>query len=380
MSDTIERRAYDLLARHSDLAAVLTLAEPVFGQGYSPATPWHERSLESSLDEAQRQTPFGDLVSVLSHGPRDDVGRALASALAAHAIAHARTHGMLPAELVKRVLSLASFSPFDPTPLLDLAFGDAASPCWEELASIVRQSDGRYDDMTLRAEATSAALALAASDDVSARGVLSRLHVHDTRLRLALGADLPTAATAPSLQGELLPTPRGPVATTLLALSGILFLTRGLRAFARLALGYRRPAAVVIAEDSVRISTRVEMLGRVLRAREMIVPRAGLVRAQRDIRFPRVAFYVGLIALFLGSAVGMGIFTDGVRAASPSLLGVGLLVAGLGVGLDFFFSSWRPSSNGACRLTFVPRRGRALSIGGVDPTAADAFMALLSKR
>jgi hypothetical protein len=389
MSDTIERRAYDALARHPELAAALTLAAAVLEPAYCPTAPWHERPLESPWAQDQGQTPFGDLVNVLSHGPRDGIERALASALAAHAIADARARGVLPAELVKRVVSLSTFSPFDPTPLLDLAFGDAATACWEELGAIVRQADARCDDMTLRAEATSAALALGASEDLAARAVVSRLHVSDARLRAALGGVRTSEAggVAPaneppmtaSLRGELLPTPRGPIATTLLALSGILFLTRGLRAFARLALGYRRPADVVIAQDSVRISTRVEMLGRVLRAREMIVPRAGLVRAQRDIRFPRVAFYAGLVALFLGSAIGMRVFTDGLSVASPQLLGLGLLIAALGAGLDFFFSSLRPSANGACRLTFVPRRGRAFSIGGVDPTAADASMLLLGK-
>jgi hypothetical protein len=378
MSDALPRRAYEALARHADLAQVLALAEPVLEASYSPAAPWQGRLLESSLDEGQRQTPFGDVVRVLSHGPTDAVELALASALAAHAIASAKARGAAPVELAKRAVSLASFSPFDPTPLLDLAFGDAASACWAELGSVVRQSDSRHDDMALRAEATSAALALASSSDLEARAVATQLHVHDARLRVALRGAPPK--TGPSLKGELLPTPRGPIATTLLALSGILFLTRGVRAFARLALGYRRPADVVIAEDSVRISTRVEMLGRVLRAQEVIVPKAGLIRAQRDIRFPRVAFYAGLAALFLGSAIGMGLFTDGIRAASPSLLGAGLLVAAFGVGLDFFFSSLGPSANGACRLTFVQRRGRALAIGGVDPTRADALMVLLGNR
>ncbi len=381
MSDTIERRAFDALSRHSDLNAVLALAEPVLGQAYYPAAPWHERVVDSTWDEAQRQTPFGDLVKVLSSGPRDDAERALASALAAHSLASAATSGASPSDLVKRVVSLATFSPFDPTPLLDVAFGDSASACWEELGQLVNKADVRYDDITARTEGISAALALSASSDLAAQGVASRLQVHDARLRCALkghGASVPTKkgdATPPSnLRGELLPTPRGPIATTLLALSGILFVSRGTRAFARLALGYRCPTDVVIAQDSVRIRTKMEMLGRVLRDSEVVVPRTGLVRAQRDIRYPRVTFYAGLIALFLGSAIGMGLFTDGVRAASPSLLAVGLLVASIGVGLDFFFSSLRPSANGACRLTFIPRRGKALSIGGVDPTAADALL------
>ena len=381
MSDTIERRAFDALARHSDLSAVLALAEPVLGQVYRPATPWHERTVDSTWDEGQRQTPFGDLVRVLSHGPRDDAERALASALAAHSIAHAATSGALPAELARRAVSLASYSPFDPTPLLDVAFGASAGPCWEALGHMVSQADVRYDDITLRTEAISAALALSASTDLAARSVVARLEVHDTRLRCALrGNGEPPEkkgnTVAPTcLHGELLPTPRGPIATTFLALSGILFLARGARAFARLALGYRRPTDVIIAEDSVKIRTKTEMLGRVLADSEVVVPRFGLLRAQRDIRYPRVTFYAGLIALFLGSAIGMGLFTDGVRAASPSLLGVGLLIASIGVGLDFFFSSLRPSVNGACRLTFVPRRGKALSIGGVDPAAADVLLA-----
>src|SRR4029079_16988903 len=113
---------------------------------------------------------------------------------------------------------------------------------------------------------------------------------------------------------------------TVLALTGILFAIHAARLFARVALAYRVPAEVSLSESGVRVKTRTELLGRALREREHVILRSGLVRVVRDVRFPRAAFYSGLFALALGSYIGVRAFADGVRAASPSLLLVGLLI------------------------------------------------------
>ena len=82
------------------------------------------------------------------------------------------------------------------------------------------------------------------------------------------------------------------------------------------------------------------MLGRLLREHSTVIPREGLVRVTRDVRYPSLAMYAGLIALAIGSYLGVGLVVDGVRAASPSMLGTGLFIALLGLGLDFVLSSW----------------------------------------
>src|SRR5262249_50733123 len=144
------------------------------------------------------------------------------------------------------------------------------------------------------------------------------------------------------LEGEMLPTPRGPVATTLLAVSGLLFAIHAVRILARLALAYRRPAEVSLSESGVRVKTRTELLGRTLREREHVILRTGLVRVVREVRFPRAAFYAGLLALAVGSYIGVRAFVDGVRAASPSLLVVGLVIVAIGIGADFVLGTLLP--------------------------------------
>src|SRR5262249_5726296 len=144
---------------------------------------------------------------------------------------------------------------------------------------------------------------------------------------------------------------------------------------------YRRPAEVSLSESGVRIRTRTEMLGRTLREREHVILRSGLVRVVRDVRFPRAAFYAGLLALSLGSYIGVRAFADGVRSASPSLLVVGLLIVAAGVGLDFVLGTVIPGSRGRCRVAFVPRTGPTLSVGDVDASRADdALSRFLARR
>jgi hypothetical protein len=158
----------------------------------------------------------------------------------------------------------------------------------------------------------------------------------------------------------------------------LLFVLRGARLVARLALSYRRPAEVTLSAASVTIHERTLLLGRTLRDREVVIARTGLVRAAREVRYPRVALYTGLFALALGSYVGVLTFADGVRAASPSLLLLGIVIVGAGIGLDFVLGSLLPGSRGQCSVLFVPRRGKAMCVTGVDAKRADSALAKLA--
>jgi hypothetical protein len=152
------------------------------------------------------------------------------------------------------------------------------------------------------------------------------------------------------------------------------------RLLARLVLAFRQPAEVQVTEGGIVIHTRTEMLGRTLHDRENVIPRAGLVRATRDVRFPSLALYAGLVALALGSYVGVGLIVDGVRAASASMFGAGALIALLGLGLDFALASLIPGTTGRCRIIFVPRRGKIFCISEVTPSEADKLLAALAGR
>jgi hypothetical protein len=169
------------------------------------------------------------------------------------------------------------------------------------------------------------------------------------------------------------------LATALFAFTGILFVLHAARLFARLALNYRRPAEVTVAGDALRVHWRTEILGRTVRDRDVLVPRTALARAAREVRYPRLALYGGLTALAVGSYLGVSVFVDGVRSASPSLLACGLAIAALGLLLDFALLSVAPSMRGRCSVLFVPRSGKAFFLTGVDRELADAVLLRLAR-
>jgi len=166
----------------------------------------------------------------------------------------------------------------------------------------------------------------------------------------------------------------------LLGITGILFVSSAVRLLMRLVLAYRCPAEVSASANGVRIRCRTVLLGRTLRDREIVIGTDALARAVREVRFPRLGLYAGLLALALGTYVGIGAFVDGVRVASPSLLLWGLLLVAIGIAVDFALSSVRFGAKGKCRVVISPRRGRVLCIGYVDPKRADAALASLAQR
>ena len=213
-------------------------------------------------------------------------------------------------------------------------------------------------------------------ESAAARKVATDLstRLHDPTLKRLLAG----AAEAPSrevrLVGEAVAAPRGPVLTAFLAVTGLLFVMHAVRLIARFALTYRTPTEVSLTDAGVRIRTRTEMLGRTLREREHVIVRAGLVRIVREVRYPRAGFYAGLLALALGSYVGVRAFVDGVRAASPSLLLTGLVIVVIGIGADFVLGSLLPGAQGRVRVAFVPRTGKVLCVADIDATRADAAL------
>ena len=181
--------------------------------------------------------------------------------------------------------------------------------------------------------------------------------------------------------GEMMPAPRGPVVTVLMAVTGVLLVVRGARLVARVALAYRQPAELVLSEDGgLRVHWRTQLLDRTLGDGDVHVPRGALVRASREVLYPRVATYAGLLALVAGSIVGVSTLVDGVRSSSPSLIASGLGIVAVGLGLDFVASIVTPGMRGRCRVVVASRDGARLCIGAVDVTSADALLSRLSQR
>jgi hypothetical protein len=386
-----DARAYDALSQHPRTADLVAITRSLMTAAAQvkrvELRPEHVAKLaaEMRLSREDAVTPFGNALDVLQRGPEDDAERALARALAAHVVA------MYPPKdtdeqdrLANDLLWLATHTYFDATALLDHTLGDAAGGLWKAIAERIRRIDQGALPAFGRGEALVGGIALASSraPPAAKQAALLAAEVRDRKLAWVLGVRKPAGEPVEPLLGEMAPSPRGPVATALLAVTGALLVLHVARLFGRVALAYRKPAQVVLLDDGgaggVRVRWRVEMLGRTLRDRDVVVPRAALMRATREVRYPRLALYAGLLSLAVGSYVGVSAFVDGMRAGSPSLLVFGIVVVALGLALDFALSSLAPTLRGRCRLLLVPRDGTRLCVGGVDVERADAALTRLA--
>src|SRR5690348_5756943 len=112
---------------------------------------------------------------------------------------------------------------------------------------------------------------------------------------------------APStLQGERAAYPRGPILTAILAFTGLLLVIELGRLVARYVLSLRRTAEVRVSAAGLEVRTQTAMLGKTLLESASVIPRDGLVRITREIRYPSLPMYAGLVALAIGSYIGVG--------------------------------------------------------------------------
>jgi hypothetical protein len=382
-----ELRAFDALATHgrlSDLVAITRAIATSAAEGRKNA--WTDEAKvkalaeEAKLTEDDAKTAFGNALLVLQRGPEDDDERALARALWAHAIAEAPGKGRDEEDRVATdVLWLATHTPFDATPLLDRALGEAAGELWDAIADRVRKVDQSKLANLGRAEAVVGCVALAESPSPVAKKHATALatDLKDATLTRVLAGK---SVREETVRGELGLTPRGPVATTAMALTGILFAIHGARLVARFALAYKCPAELTLSATGARLHARTEVLGRTVRERNVVFAREGLSRATREVRYPRLAFYTGLLALALGSYLGVATLIDGMRAVSPSLLLTGVLIVAAGVLLEMLFASLEPGVTGKCSIVLVPAKGRSVRIAALDPKAADSALTILAKK
>lgn len=380
MAESMDLSAFQALAEAERLGDVVRITRAVVGQAAEArraevADPGRVNELADELGLARdaADTPYGNALSVLERAPDGETERALCRALAAHLFAE-RPEGDVDDDerIAADMLWLAAQTPFDATPLVDRAFGDRAPEIWAAVAERVRREAPRPGSARAEVIVGCAALASAASAAKEAEKLAAELK--DPALVALLSTARADERAATRMEGELTSPPRGPVATALLGATGILFFAAGARAIARLALGFRRPAEVVLDDRGVRIKARTELLGRTLGEKEIVLLKSSLVKATREVRYPRLGVYAGLLALAIGSLVGVSLFVDGVRAASPSLLVWGLIVVALGIALDFALTSLVPGKAGVCHVAFAPKSGKAVCVSGVDVARADAAL------
>lgn len=344
----------------------------------------HAATFNLTRDDANLE--LGNVIDALAAPTTHHGASLLLGTLVAYALALEPPEGVeLEEATAVKLAWLSAHAGVDSLASIDAAMGERATGLWDALANIVQRHDARGAGIG-RADAIVAAVALAASENETAvqrRSALAESVNAPTLARLLRGSQTtatPVAIHEGSVAGELAAPPRGPVATFFMGLFGWLLVSHLARLIGRFALQYRRPAEVSITAQGIKVRSTTKLLGKVVRESETVIPLDGLARATREVRFPRLGTYAGLVALAIGSYVGVSWFIDGIRTASFSMATVGLLVVLAGVALDFALVSLLPGRKGRCRLVFVPRRGAATCVGWVNAVEADALLKGLSPR
>lgn len=362
-----------MLARRADFASRYRL-------GGGPATgPAHLPP--EGFTRADAETPYGNLLDILDRGVERPEERALLGALLALSLeTDPPESGEPAAEVGLRLVWLAANTPCDALSALDSVLGPAPE-IWEGVARVIRAPELTPEDFGATEElVAAAALRRSSSPDAQALRLEAATVVQDPALYalLALGPGELTGA----LTGELQPPPRGPVLTAVLALTLLLFLMNAGRFIGRHALRYRRPAAVRLGPQGLELTQRIEVMNQVLRDRATLVPLSNIARVTREVKYARIGLYAGLMALTLGTYFGTGLFVDGVRVpgGSAPLLGLAALFVIVGLGADFVLNTGADSARGRCRLIVVPRKGKTLCVGGLDPQQADALLQAVAEQ
>jgi hypothetical protein len=369
-----------LVTRVSLASAVLRRPD-LASKFHAPAAESLATLQAAGITPEQAQTPFGNPLTALEHGPEGPAERQLLGALLAIGVSKGLPEGegerdALAADLVW----LATHTSIDALAFLDAALQEKASGMWEALAHVARDPEAIAPEFG-GAEALIAAAAIAVSkSEVAHRARLHLSHAAtDSGVRaLASGA---VTANADRLDGEMSLPPFGPVVTALLTVTLVLFALQLGRVLLRWVLAFKRPASISIGPNGLELNQRTELLGKVLRERSIVVPLGSLVRVTRETRYARLGMYAGLIALVTGSYFGMGLFVDAVRVpgGSASLFGLAVLMMVLGLALDFTFSNAADTVRGKCRMLVVPTRGRVFCLGSLDPARADAMLSTIAE-
>jgi hypothetical protein len=353
-----------------------------FSSRREPAAETAEKAPALTKEEAD--TSLGNPLSVLERGVETPAEQRLIGALLALGVSKKFPEDPTEQQaLAGQLIWLQAHTPAGALTALDAALSERAGALWEAAARVARAPAQANSDFG-RTEALVAVTALCESrSDVARRALMHLAQNAEDPLIKALAVAAVTHGDAPELRGELSPAPFGPVITALLAITLLLFVYQATRLIGRLVFAYRRPATLRLGVNGLELNHRTELMGKVLRERAVLVPLSNLARVTREVRYARVGLYVGLGALVLGTYYGMSYFVYGLQVSGggdrAQLVGMAVLLIVLGLGLDFVLSNAADSARGRCRVVVVPRKGRTLCVGALDPTRTDAMLANIAE-
>ncbi len=331
------------------------------------------------VDEVASETSYGNALRAIKKGGQaSGPERVLLGTLLARGVVLALPDGPQAEEKVAEgLLFCASVTVVDALTPLDAALGEKAAGLWRAIARLVAKHDEGTGSTISRAAAIVGASALAQSSSTAASDERARLSptLRDGLLKTLLAPrSEPTAFLPVVLSGEVVSPPRSPFVVAALTFTLVLPIVAFANLIGRYALKLRRPAEVRIFEGGVSVTSRTQLLGKTLREHEMHIPRGALSRAAREIRYPRLASYVGIAALLVGSYIGLRLVLDGFKSASPEFLGIGVAILVLSLAVDYVLARLPTRLQNRCELVFEPRRGRIVALGEVDPALADAAL------
>jgi hypothetical protein len=388
--DRSPRAVLDELAKHPRGEAlarlVHALAVSAFDERRSELPEGiDEAARQLELDESSAETSFGNVLRALRKGRAMSAPeRTLLGALTVRAIASAPPADASATTRCAEMLAwLAAHTPFDPLAAIDDALVEGAGAIWSALGGLVCAHDGDASGSIDRPSAIVAASALASARSPEAVAACERTgsEVRDPLLRRLLGRGSSAGdglAPIVVISAEQIAPPRHPLVTLLLVVSLVLPVVALAKLFARVALKLHSPAEVTVSRDNVRVLARTELLGRTLREREILLPTSGLARVAREARWPAASLYAGLIALVLGSFVGLRLVLDGARGGSPEFVALGAIFLVVGLVVDYALAMRPSRSPERSGLAFEPRRGPTVALRDADSKLVDAALRRLS--
>jgi hypothetical protein len=346
---------------------------------------------QRGLTAERAQLPSANVRVVLSRGPVAETEHLLLAGLAVHGLALAPAGPGRAAQLerfARHALWLESATAYEVFPFVDLLLPEAdAALVYRALADAVLGED--LPTVPARARNAARLTVLARSESRMARVERTRLAalVVDPLARALLaGAGAPGGGAgadpsgspspeAPSVHGRLdRPPPASGLRGLLRLVSGVA-LGQWLARLLMASVGLRSEGEIALTPGGdLRIRRTTRLLGRVVREREELVPRAALERVGRHARYPALLLLTGALALAAGVVIGGLVLVDGARSGDTVLLLTGALAV-LGGGLCDLLASALVAGRRGRVSVFVQAARQRLCVSGVDDGAAERLLA-----
>lgn len=216
----------------------------------------------------------------------------------------------------------------------------------------------------------------AAADTPVARRLLAG-YMDDASPQLPPPAPRPSAARqrAPvTVDGDTRPAPRRPLTALLLSLCGWTLLEGLWELIRRGLLRGRRSTHLELRGELLRVRRTSALLARDAEEQRQIVPLTALQGWGVEQRGAPLLTLVGVAAFSLGGVLGLFTLFDSLQAGFPLFGLVGLLVVGLGVGLDLGLHLLVRRSLSRSTVWIRPAGQPALRVGGLPSIEARRFV------